>query len=128
MAVPIKKYNEKISAMNVKGCVKETSKWESSNVLKPERSNLTKSIHRGDRCFEDDDRTHNDHNTLHTIADRMGNRGYPLQYHVRNLQAHSQKNITLSLHWFLFHSFFLFNSSKSFSHYFPFICQHFSSG
>lgn len=79
--------------------VKRIPKQNSSNVFqfKPERSNFTKSIHRWDRCLEEDDRAHNDHNPLHTIAHGVGNRWYPLQYHIRNLQAHSQKTITISL-------------------------------
>lgn len=48
---------------------------------------FTKSIDKWDRSLEEDNRAHNDHHPLHTIADRMGNRGYPLQNHVRNLHS-----------------------------------------
>lgn len=46
---------------------------------------ITKSINRRDRCLEEDDRAHNNHNTFHTVSNRMCNRWYSRQYHVRHL-------------------------------------------
>lgn len=51
---------------------------------------ITKRVDWRNRCLEEDNRAHDDHNTLYTIADRVGNRRYSLQYHVRNLQKSSQ--------------------------------------
>lgn len=47
---------------------------------------FTQGINRWDRCLEEDNRAHNNHNTLHAITHWVGNRGYLLQYHVWNLE------------------------------------------
>jgi len=42
-------------------------------------------VDRRNRCPEEENRGDNNHHPLNTISNRMGNWGYPLQYHIRNL-------------------------------------------
>jgi hypothetical protein len=68
-----------------------------NELLWHQNMNFTKWVDRRDGCLEEEDGAHNDNHTLHAITNWVCNRGYPLQYHIGNLQCIIPKRSDLAI-------------------------------